>query len=688
MDIDFHYFATYAAARFAGYGASDALKVATSAQMIDENARHTLKSKVERSFLRMGIMGLPDDFSIRHSAKGPTIHTYRVQQTFQGMEDIGTAGHSSLSSIWPVYHFMPGNFATTRRGQERFSSKRWLPRMYTADAPSAETKRRFEWLCRPHSPMAIALVNNCRELVNDPRSVIARHNLGAYLAGVSMHVFVDTWAHQDFVGMASKSINNIATGDLKYRFVTSRALPELKGSREPMEVFKLDMSLSQEKSGSWGEQTPNIQAHENGAVYVGHGRAGHLPDHSSLVWTYKPAWSGAYITRYNPIIYLDAFVHMVRALYCIRTNTTYEPFDLDGDIFRHIPSEFGFNQTNLKTIYELIRFERSQLGDKTANDSKLENAWDNAIYAYGSNWIEALNRLFPGNEPKPTSWLPGNSGWVSDAAFQLHANYEENKGYWYTPSQLMSLDFFKFNIAAKFHYRFVKQQLLAFNKLLIGDWQDGAAYSDDLDRLDSAQSQGDLIKSEILTTLSSLQRTEKVRELNEGITVLINDIQAAPTSDEAKAILRRVVSTVDSAKKLNTQEKSGLWTYGLLKPNGSVVSNSALSTIKQLAAGGDASLDAGFSTSISSCVQRALDKYAEQSKGFFTSQSEDSKQAASVLRGMLDSNAPNSEDDLTGTVSYLLGRNASKPPTVTRPIKPLKVGSRFHTILSEEIRKA
>jgi len=113
MDIDFHYYATYVAARFAGYPAQDALTMAISAQMIDENARHVVKQDVD--WFTYGIKGVPDDFELRHQANGPAVHTYRVQQTFQGLSDIGTSSRDTLSSIWTVYHFLPGNFSVTAR---------------------------------------------------------------------------------------------------------------------------------------------------------------------------------------------------------------------------------------------------------------------------------------------------------------------------------------------------------------------------------------------------------------------------------------------------------------------------------------------------------------------------------------------------------------------------------------------
>jgi hypothetical protein len=62
MDIDFHYFATYVASRFAGYSKDQSKIISSSAQMIDENARHNLLGKPGDT---TGVRGVPDDFEIR-----------------------------------------------------------------------------------------------------------------------------------------------------------------------------------------------------------------------------------------------------------------------------------------------------------------------------------------------------------------------------------------------------------------------------------------------------------------------------------------------------------------------------------------------------------------------------------------------------------------------------------------------
>jgi hypothetical protein len=687
MDIDFHYFATYVASRFAGYSKDQSKIISSSAQMIDENARHTLLGKPGDT---TGVRGVPDDFEIRMNASGSVLHKYRVQQTFQMLGDIGTS-YTGLSSIWPVYHFLPGNFKLQGRGQEQFTSPRWRQRTYTAANPNSETLKKFEHLCRPHSPMAIALINNCRALVNDPYSTITKHQLECYFIGVTMHVFIDTWAHQDFVGIASRSINDIHNKgvlpgwqELTYGYVgkNDSMLPKLNGDEEPY----VDSLVGQwRQAPKWGKRSPGIAAHEFGAVYTGHGRAGHLPDHSSLIWKYHPYWSATEITRYNPVVYWDAFIHMVKALSSIRNDSSYKPTDLDDKNNWLSSPEPCFNAKNLKIVYDLIKMERDPVGGGVAAPPELEDQFDRGIYQHGIEWIEGINKIFPNDEftVKDDHWLPGESLWVINARSQLAANKKLKNTNWYTVEQFKSLDFFKFNVATKFHYRFVKQQLLAFNQKLIGDWEDGAAY-DDLDWLDETNNPLDLVRKDILKKLSDLQRKENKREVNEGITLLIRDIVAAPSIQHIQGILQRLVSGVNSASKLTDKEKKSFWSYGILNEKGVIQSQTAFKSIKELLGSLPVAETIEAPPNLAIQVKIALDDYSQQSKGIFTRQSDDSKKAVKFLSEILSGNA---DANLNETVLFLVGRSSDKPLILSKNgINPLKEGSRFYNLLLQAYR--
>lgn len=664
MDIDFHYFATYVASRFVGYNKEDAKVIASSAQMIDENARHTLLSEPSKFFT--GTRGLPDDFEIRESPKGPVLHTYRVQQTFQLIGDIGTANETSLSSIWPVFHFLPGNFDVDELRHKRNISPRWRKRKYTAANPSQDTLLKFKNLCRPHSPMAIALVNNCKDLVNDENGIIKKKNLHCYLIGVSMHVFVDTWAHQDFVGIASQSINNLhhlygrlsgKRTHMRYRYITPpyiKQLPELYGDEQPDDYIKRQKDqghfmTTDDETSHWTlfERAPGLGGSETSKAYTGHGRAGHLPDHSSLIWDYHPFWSEVSITRYNPIVYWDAFIHLLHALTCIKNNTPYMPKNLEPSKTPNI----CVDKIHLSTVYGLLSKKRHPLGDNKGSpeSKKLDDRFDKSIYEHSTDWIRVIQEIFPEDEfkvdqPESSHWLPGESKWVLEARTKLRKNREDYGFTGYTLEQFNDLDFFKFNVAAKQHYLLIKEQLMAFNqKLVADDWADGAAYEDFGWLNDSINSPLEQFRKDALKNLRNLQRTA-IGDAKAGITILIDDVVAAKSIPQINDLMSR-----DN--------------YGIEKDSSAQVS------IK------------GLSTNFKTKIEIALSVYAKETKGFFTKQSAESTAAVHSLSAII---AGTKAVDLKSTVLFLLGRN--KAYTSDSTLRPLKNGSRLYNLLLQAHR--
>lgn len=510
MDIDFHDYATYVAARFAGYAPKQALTIATSAQMIDENGRHVL---VDGSVGKTtGVMGVPDDFEIRAEPAGPALHTYRVQMTFQGLGDIGTSSNDSVAAIWPVYHFLPGNFepahglsatvvpsetlhVAERRGPATFKSNRWAKRTWGGTSGVNDVARKFRWMCRPHSPLAVGIVNNATDLVMDPTSPVSTHALEHYLVGVTMHVFIDTWAHQDFVGPASQAINSVSgVPSIGLLPGGRRTPPTLVGATDPATLVTVPLAQSEWKETAqgynWiaGRGITSSSAEEKN-IYVGHGQVGHWPDHSALIWKYKPSGSAEPVTRANPYVYFDAFVHMVWAMHCIRTRKQYVPFDVTESNLGTLCQELGLQRDQLRAVYELFTTKRSAWGSQDDPDvpGSITDIWDRDIDSVGLDWQAAIRERFGfgEGEPVPPSWVPGASDWVKDAlgAHQRNQGLVKAKtarsGNWFSVAQFTEHPFFRFNLAAKCQFRFVKQQLLAFNESRLGAWPDGAAYADD-----------------------------------------------------------------------------------------------------------------------------------------------------------------------------------------------------------------
>jgi hypothetical protein len=152
MDIEFHYYMTYLIAARAGYSPKDATVIAHAAQSVDDN-----------------------HIPVRLTDENGEVYENDLSQTMDIMRP-----HLD-EKIYPVFHFIPGD-------------------------PKSVTARRRDGL--EHS------------MVTTPDSVLANAMIDAalrskdlYRIGVSAHGYVDTWAHQNFVGQRDV-YNQFETGFL------------------------------------------------------------------------------------------------------------------------------------------------------------------------------------------------------------------------------------------------------------------------------------------------------------------------------------------------------------------------------------------------------------------------------------------------------------------------------------------
>ncbi len=152
MDTEFHYWMTGLIANRAGFTEEESKVIAYSSEYIDENdVSLTIKSK-----------------------KGGSDYNNFVSQTMNILKPKG-----QLIRIYPIFHFIPGE-------------------------PDAETARRRDGKMHllnttPNSP-------NANEFIDD--AFKSSEDIRLYRIGIASHGFVDTWAHQNFVGYFD-SFNNI-----------------------------------------------------------------------------------------------------------------------------------------------------------------------------------------------------------------------------------------------------------------------------------------------------------------------------------------------------------------------------------------------------------------------------------------------------------------------------------------------
>ena len=265
MQKDFHYYATYCAARIAGYSHESGMEICYSAQLVDWCSKTFLSSL---------------------KAPQAAATTQLQLELMEARTDL--VGLQDITRIWASFHFLPYDL----QAEVKRSS-----RMY---------RNKYRLICRPNG----ALLRDTVELAR---------KRGTQAVGIAMHVLADTWAHRNFAGTPSLVINN--TDSYFYELV-ERDGEELwrpvRFRHSPGAPDDLDQGIYSNSVYQWSE---------NSIMNLGHGRAGHLPDYSFICYKYLPAW-GSYEERYkdNPTEYFKAFCQMVYAMEYLRGDIpSFEP---------------------------------------------------------------------------------------------------------------------------------------------------------------------------------------------------------------------------------------------------------------------------------------------------------------------------------------------------------------------------
>lgn len=167
MDIEFHYYVTYILAKKAGFSRDEAYVIAYSSQYVDDN---TIIFNINK--------------------KKANAFTNYISQTM----DI-TRPKNRLMRIYPLFHFVPGD-------------------------PQARSARRRDGSLHllnttPGSTRGNKLINEALRTKN------------LYRIGIATHSFMDTWAHQNFIGyydnfnsmegMREKLIPNVGHADAMHQ---------------------------------------------------------------------------------------------------------------------------------------------------------------------------------------------------------------------------------------------------------------------------------------------------------------------------------------------------------------------------------------------------------------------------------------------------------------------------------------
>ncbi|HZX29889.1 MAG TPA: DUF6765 family protein [Rhodocyclaceae bacterium] len=256
MDIDFHYYMTKALAVRAGFQDKDAQDIAYANQYVDDGW----------DVIPAVIEGLPDlDFGELKLGRDifDPVTTAHNDETIKG----GALNAAQMNTYIP-FHFIP---AEEYKGSGDFDY-RTQPNDPACQPGTPDYEKNQG---RRRGSLARQLME-----ANTAEVVAARGNPELFTRkliklGIASHSFVDTWAHQNFSGRFSFEENNVT--EMEHQ-VSGRSIPQ-KSVTEGMKANLLG--------------TP-----------IGHARAGHRPDMSHLVWSYRTALGR--VERNNPDEYLRA----------------------------------------------------------------------------------------------------------------------------------------------------------------------------------------------------------------------------------------------------------------------------------------------------------------------------------------------------------------------------------------------
>lgn len=251
MQIDMHYYGTYALARAAGLGRETAETISTASQYVDDATHGELDPHPDGTI-----------FTIEKTSHHPW--------QLSAINDADDQRH-----VWVPFHFIPGGEGSTL--EERL-------------------------ICRKNSQIARAVVDHALSRATRPYA--------CELIGVTAHCYADTFSHYGFSGVSSK-LNRVHPDSLDTLnddpLVEEILGPKLKSF---FEKFGHQGGLMTEYRAIVSE-ADQVLSSLNGHGALGHGAVAVYPDQPYLSWSFTYQYQGAdgpvkRIERENAVDYMDA----------------------------------------------------------------------------------------------------------------------------------------------------------------------------------------------------------------------------------------------------------------------------------------------------------------------------------------------------------------------------------------------
>ncbi|WP_135081076.1 DUF6765 family protein [Terasakiella sp. SH-1] len=339
MQIDMHYYGTYAMARAAGLTEKAAQLIAQCSQFVDDAA--------EEEALHFEDGGAVYAEPTAHH-NGQVLIQYATQKV--------SGNDLTQRQIWVPYHFLPGNQGTS------FSER---------------------LKCQQNSLIAQKMVAHNLKM--------ATEEFALPLIGITAHVYADTFSHYGFSGVSSR--NNRVKGD-SFRF--HNANPDTITYLESKKKSFLEKSEEWVKDNfrSW---ISDGVADVTGAL--GHGAVMTYPDLPYLEWEFSYADSDRKIQRNNPETFLDACeqLHGMFRTFAARCNPVFQ----DPDALVSFEKMRPTIQAILAVMHG--KKQRIAAWKDALQTGTLYGRAEDLPDYTGEAWIDELDQLKAGRQTFPSS---------------------------------------------------------------------------------------------------------------------------------------------------------------------------------------------------------------------------------------------------------------------------------------------
>jgi hypothetical protein len=363
MQIDFHHGVTYCVARIAGFDQQRAAIIAYASQYVDD--------AIEEGPVRFD-NGLTFN---RISSAHKTLDYRNFEQL-------------ANQQVWVPFHFLPGNHGLAA-GQS---------------APGDQVDRS---ICRPNSHVAQDMLRECIRTQQLPHSL--------QRLGISIHVYVDTWAHQGFTGINHK-INR-----------ASKLLDD-QGQIDPAKQARIQKFYEKNLGEQIIDRVTGLFVSE--LLPLGHGAVLSYPDKPFLKWGYTNGL-GEVIRRDNPADFLAAADHMCQWLQRYLFG--------NGDV----------------VLPGLPAVDRSVIADLLENTRDWESETRHEL------WCRAIkDGKFSFGSEDCSYTAEGEGSWVAEAFGMSNPHFEDPRYSHPYPANFLASNWKLFHDALLAHQSFVMQELL------------------------------------------------------------------------------------------------------------------------------------------------------------------------------------------------------------------------------------